>query len=389
MITSGQDLTDNKLQYSLLGDPALPLNVPTLSVVIDSIDGKATSQEITMRAGSTIRVKGHIERNAMKDISFNGLMTATVRDSEEKVICKGQADDTKSIYSYYDRQNVLFNGSDNVTNGEFAFSFAVPMDINYSSGKGLMNIYAVNDEHTLEAHGACDKFIVGGSDELDNDSIGPSIYCYLNTPSFSNGGDVNTTPYFVAQITDKDGINAAGTGIGHDLELIIDDEMARTYVLNDNFTFDFGSYTSGNTYYSIPSLTPGRHTLKFRAWDVLNNSSTATLSFNVVDALKPTLYSVSCTNNPATTSTTFIINHDRTGSNMDVEIDVFDVSGRQLWIHNETGVSTDGAYTVDWDLTIDGGRRLQTGVYLYRVRVACDGSAQVSKAKKLIVINNN
>ena len=391
MITSGQDLTDNKLQYSLLGDPALPLNVPTLSVVIDSIDGKAvaTSQEITMRAGSTIWVKGHIERNAMKDISFNGLMTATVRDSEEKVICKGQADDTKSIYSYYDRQNVLFNGSDNVTNGEFAFSFAVPMDINYSSGKGLMNIYAVNDEHTLEAHGACDKFIVGGSDELDNDSIGPSIYCYLNTPSFSNGGDVNTTPYFVAQITDKDGINAAGTGIGHDLELIIDDEMARTYVLNDNFTFDFGSYTSGNTYYSIPSLTPGRHTLKFRAWDVLNNSSTATLSFNVVDALKPTLYSVSCTNNPATTSTTFIINHDRTGSNMDVEIDVFDVSGRQLWIHNETGVSTDGAYTVDWDLTIDGGRRLQTGVYLYRVRVACDGRAQVSKAKKLIVINNN
>lgn len=389
MITSGQDLTDNKLQYSLLGDPALPLNVPILSVVIDSIDGKEISQDITMRAGSTVRVKGHIERNAMKDTSFNGLMTATVRDSEEKVVCKGQANDTESIYSFYDRQNVLFNGSDSVSNGEFTFLFAVPMDINYTSGKGLMNIYAVNNDHTLEAHGACDKFIVGGTDELDNDSIGPSIYCYLNTPSFTNGGDVNTTPYFVAQITDKDGINAAGTGIGHDLELIIDDEMARTYVLNDNFTFDFGSYTSGNTFYSIPALTPGRHTLKFRAWDILNNSSTATLSFNVVDALKPTLYSVSCTNNPATTSTTFIINHDRTGSNMDVVIDVFDVSGRQLWMHSETGVSTDGAYTMDWDLTIDGGRRLQTGVYLYRVRVACDGSAQVSKAKKLIVINNN
>ena len=90
---------------------------------------------------------------------------------------------------------------------------------------------------------------------MDNDSIGPSIYCYLNTPSFTNGDNVNTTPYFVAQVTDKDGINAAGTGIGHDLQLTIDDEMGKTYVLNDNFTFDFGSYTSGTTYYS-PDYTP-------------------------------------------------------------------------------------------------------------------------------------
>ena len=37
----------------------------------------------------------------------------------------------------------------------------------------------------------------------------------------------------------------------------------------------------------------------------------------------------------------------------------------------------------------DGGERLQTGVYLYRVRVACDGSDMVSKAKKLVVIGNN
>ncbi len=391
MITSGKDLTDNKLQYSLLGDPALPLNVPTLEVVIDSIDGQMVggTVDVAMKAGSTVLVKGHIERNAVKDTSFNGLMSATVRDSEERVICKGQASDTNAIYSYLDRQNVLFNGSDSVRLGEFSFYFAVPMDINYSSGKGLMNLYAVNDTHTLVAHGACDNFTVGGTDVMDNDSIGPSIYCYLNTPSFSNGGNVNATPYFVAQITDKDGINAAGTGIGHDLELTIDDEMSRTYLLNDNFTFDFGSYTSGQTFYSIPALTSGRHTLKFRAWDILNNSSTATLSFNVVEGLKPTLYSVGCTNNPATTSTTFIINHDRTGSDMDVEIDVFDVSGRQLWKHSETGVSTNGAYTVDWNLSIDGGRRLQTGVYLYRVRVACDGSEQVSKSKKLIVINNN
>ena len=73
---------------------------------------------------------------------------------------------------------------------------------------------------------------------------------------------------------------------------------------------------------------------------------------------------------------------------MDVEIDVFDMSGRLLWKHTESGVNTNGAYTVDWNLTVDGGTRLQTGVYLYRVRIASDGSSKASKAKKLIVTGN-
>lgn len=75
------------------------------------------------------------------------------------------------------------------------------------------------------------------------------------------------------------------------------------------------------------------------------------------------------------------------GSNVDVVIELFDMSGRKLWQHEESGVSTDSAYTVDWDLTVDGGRRLQTGVYLYRARLGSDGSGMASKAKKLIIVD--
>ena len=71
---------------------------------------------------------------------------------------------------------------------------------------------------------------------------------------------------------------------------------------------------------------------------------------------------------------------------MDVEIEVFDISGRPLWRHKENGVSPIGAYTVDWNLVKDDGGRLHTGVYLYRVQISCDGSSKASKAHKLIVI---
>ncbi len=386
MITSRQDTTVNKLQYSLLGDPAISLHLPTLDVVIDSINGRAPSSAnpVTLKAGSVARVVGHVEDN-----SFNGVMTALVRDSRQQVTCRmNSSAETSTAFTYYDRTNTLFTGSDSVRNGAFAFSFVVPKDINYSNDRGLINIHAVSNDKTIVAHGSEDNFLVGGSDDSVVDSLGPKIYCYLNTPQFENGGDVNTTPYFVAQLSDDDGINAAGTGIGHDLLLVVDGNASMTYKLNDYFAYDFGTYQSGTVSYTLPALEPGRHSLLFRAWDVLNNASTATLDFNVVKGLKPTLYSIDVSKNPATTSTTFIISHNLGGANLNVSIDVFDTSGRLLWTHTESGEAAGGTYTVDWDLCQDGGGHLQTGVYLYRARVSSDGSSEVSKAKKLVVFNN-
>ena len=388
LITSSEDRSANKLQYQLLGDPAVALHLPTQKVVVDSINGISvndTQKKATLQAGSIATISGHIEGNN----DFTGLVSATVRDSRELITCNMNASAAAdSAFTFYDYTKYLFNGSDSIKNGKFHLSFAVPMDINYSDKAGIMNFHAVSDDKQMLAHGYCTNFIVGGTATVDNDSIGPSIFCYLNSPSFVNGGNVNSTPYFVAQITDANGINSTGNGIGHDLQLIIDGDMAKTYTLNDNFVYDFGTYTSGTTYYQIPELSAGKHTLKFRAWDILNNSSTVSLDFNVVRGLTPKLFNVGVTKNPASTSTTFIINHDRVGTTMDVDIDVFDASGRLLWTRHESGVSTNGAYTSTWNLCTDSGQQLQTGVYLYRVRVACEGSSQASKANKLVVISN-
>lgn len=383
------DRSENRLQYALLGDPALALNLPKAKVVLDSInDVPATSTEnmAVLKAGSLVKIAGHVE-NAP---DFEGTVTATVRDSKEKITCKlndTSKDGAEVPFVYSDRTKTLYRGSGKVSQGKFTLSFAVPMDINYSDATGLINLYAVNDDKTLQAHGYSEDFKIGGSLDVKNDSIGPSVYCYLNSTNFVDGGNVNSTPFFVAEIKDKDGINAAGSGIGHDLQLTIDGDMSKTYVLNDNFTFDFGSYTSGTTYYNIPELEEGPHRLQFRAWDILNNSTTTTLSFNVVKGLKPALFDIGVTENPAKNSTTFVIKNDRSASDLDVVIEIFDTSGRMLWRHSETGTSNAGVYTYKWDLST-GGSTLRTGLYLYRVKISADGSSYASKTKKLIVINN-
>ena len=382
------DRSENHLQYALLGDPALSLNLPMMKIVVDSINGISCQRTDTvplLRAGDIARIAGHVET----DVDFQGVVTATVRDSRELVTCKlndATADGASTAFQYYDRQKTLYQGADSVSGGKFAFSFAVPKDINYSGDTGLMNLYAVSNDKALRANGESARFKVGGSVVAGNDSIGPSVFCYLNSPTFVDGGNVNTTPYFVARISDKDGINAAGSGLGHDLKLVIDGDQSKTYNLNGYFSYDFGTYTSGSTCYSIPELPVGRHQLTFTAWDIQNNSSTTTLHFNVVSGLAPSLFDVGVTENPARSTTTFIVSHDRTESRMDVVIELYDTSGRQLWRHAESGVPASEVYTVKWDLSVDGGRPLGTGIYLYRVKVSSDGSSYASKTRKLIII---
>ena len=386
------DQSTNRLQYSLLGDPALRLAMPTKNLQIENInDTPLTAGNIlTVKAGSTAKVTGRIiGGDGQTDTSFNGTMTAVIRDAKEEITCRlnnTTTDGAQTPFVYTDRPNTLFSGSDQVKDGLFSFTFAVPKDIKYSDKNALIHIYAVNNDKSEEANGHTDNIILNGKAETATNQTGPSIYCYLNSETFTNGDAVNTTPYFVALLNDEDGINASGSSIGHDLQLIIDGASATTYQLNDYFKYDFGSYTKGQIGFTIPTLSYGPHKLQFRAWDILNNSSLVELSFNVAKGLEPAFFDVECSPNPAKTATAFRIIHDRTNSEMDVKLEIFDTSGRHLWTYTENGIPTDNSYTVNWDLTTNDGRRLNTGLYLYRISISSEGSSYSSKAKKLIIL---
>ena len=387
------DRSENRMQYSLLGDPAVRLAMPTRSIEVTAINDTPINSNATMtlKAGSTAKVTGRVlkEDKTGTDETFNGTVTATVRDVKEVITCRQNDTGEASVpFVFSDRLNTLFNGNDQVKEGNFTFTFAVPKDITYSDLPALINIYAVNSERDIEANGICDRLVLNGTEAASGGEAGPDIYCYLNSEQFVNGGAVNTTPYFVAVINDEDGINTTGSGIGHGLELIIDGNAATTYTLNNYFQFDFGSYTRGTVGYSIPKLTVGPHKLQFRAWDVLNNSTTKELAFQVVNGLEPVFFDVECTPNPAKDYTNFRMIHDRMGCDMNVKLEVFDSSGRLLWSHEENGVSTGKVYTLNWNLTTGDGKKLSTGLYIYRVGISSEGSSYTSKAKKLIILTN-
>ena len=381
LVEKSSDLTCNKLQYTLLGDPALQLNTPRQKMVVDSINGMPATQGIKLAAGSIVKITGHVELNNETDTDFNGIVTLSVRDAEETITCRlndRSSTGADKAFVYQDRTNYLYRGSENVTEGVFHFTFAIPKDISYTDGSGLMTLYAINADKTRSAHGENESFELIGSSTALTDSIGPSVYCYLNSKNFKNGGKVNTTPYFIAELYDDSGINASGSSIGHDLELIIDGDMNQTYNLNNYFEYDFGDYRSGSIGFSIPQLSIGTHKLLFRAWDILNNSTTTELLFEVSEDAGSGEFNVTCTQNPASTNTQFVITHDRPGSELKVTLDVFDLGGRQLWRQTDTVMATNDTVTIDWNLNVAGGSRLHTGLYLCRLTLN-DGDSKTLK----------
>ncbi len=378
-------LTDgNKLNFNLTGDPALMITIPDYQVEVEEFDGSSLSQDIPfMNAGAKVKVKGKIlTPNGQLADDFTGTIHSLAMDSKETVYTLDNVGE--GAVNYTDHIRTLFSGMDSVNNGRFELVIPVPLDINYSNERGLLNFYACASDQR-EAGGAFNRFKVGGTaDDLPESTDGPQMMLYLNTPDFAWGGKVNETPYFVAELQDANGINTVGNGIGHDLSLTIDGKTA--YNLNDYYTPQAGDYTKGKVGFSLPTLSEGKHTLSFRAWNIMNNSTTKTLEFEVVKGLRPDLFSVSCTNSPARESTTFILSHNRPDSELDVRIAVCDFSGRELWVHTERGISSGNYYYVDWNLSSNGGQRLMPGVYLYRASIVSGGSKESTKTEKIVIL---
>jgi len=384
-----QDTSENKIHYVLLGDPAQSIACADYQVVVDKLNGTTVSKNepVTLSAGAVVTAEGHIEGlDGNRDASFTGTVYPTVLDNRETVYGRNNNGSATELFSFTERSSVLFSGSDSVKNGTFTFTFRIPMDINYSGEEGQLNVYAINDAKNAEAQGYTEAFLLGGtSDGLTNDSIGPSIALYLNTPSFLPGDKVNETPLLVATLEDPDGINTVGGGIGHDIVAVIDGSAALTYKLNNYYASDFGDYTRGTLAYSIPTLSEGSHTLMLRAWDMMNNSSTVNVDFEVVNGYTPSLTDVTVTENPARTTTTFVVTHDRPESIVTFRLEVFDFSGRILWSNEETTATSSNLYTYAWDLCNASGVPLTTGVYLYRVTATSTTGSSTSQSRKLVI----
>ena len=369
---------ENKLPYILLADPAMRMAYPTQYNI------ETTSCSDTIRALTIHKVQGRVidETKAVMDW-FNGKVHVTVYDKLQVITTRDndETDPQKQVLlSYNDYPNVLFSSEVEVKDGAFEFTFMAPKDIRYNYGNGRIVYYAYDEVNAAEAVGHYEDLIIGGSSTVAVvDTIGPDIKLYLNSPSFVDGGETHENPHFYADVYDENGINTVGSGIGHDLMLVVDNKPQWTYVLNDYYTGTNGDYRSGQVSYKMPELESGAHTLTFRAWDLFNNSSTKALNFTVVKDMDMSIFSITTYPNPVSQTgvVTIKLDYDRPDDLVQTDIYIYNTSGQMVWHHTQPD-----AKAIEWNI---GEMGIPAGVYVYHMKMQTATTSAVSQNGKLIV----
>jgi len=375
-----------KRNFALLGDPVVELSYPTHRIIATAINGVSTyDQTDTLKALSTVSISGQItdEQGLLLD-GYNGILYPTVYDKPDQVMTL--ANDGGNAFSFELRSRILYKGKATISNGEFSFKFVVPKDISYNYDFGRLSFYASGASE--DASGSFDRVLIGGSSgSASTDDTGPGIRIFMNDENFVSGGITDDQPTLLVFVNDSSGINTIGSGIGHDITAILDNNTNNSFVLNDFYEANTDSYQEGRISYKFKSLNEGEHLLTLKVWDVHNNSSEDYVDFIVSDSEDFILKRVLNYPNPFTTNTSFFFEHNRPDTDLEIIIQVFTVSGKlvktiERYV-SSTGYRTDA---IQWDGLDDFGSRIGRGVYIYRVKVRTNTGETVEKFEKLVIL---
>lgn len=365
----------NRLPYNLMGDPAVRLNFPT------DMQVKTTTKLDTLNALTIHEVEGYIETEDHEKADwFNGLLHVTIYDKLQQITTRDNDEtnpNNQRLLTYNDYPGTIYSGDIDVEDGAFKYTFMTPKDIRYNYGKGRIVYYAYDEVEKAEAVGHFEDFYIGGSSGTWlTDTVGPEMRLYLNSPAFLDGDKTYETPRFFAELEDENGINMAGSGIGHDLTLMVDNNPNMLYVLNSYFRAEKNDFRRGTVSYMLPELADGEHLLTFRAWDLLNNSTTKSIRCIVEHGLDPVIHHIS--GHIQEDELHIDVDYDQPDIYLSTDIYIYDVHGQLIYTQNQNGPEN-----IHIDLQNLG---LAPGLYIYSVRLKSETSHYVSKAGKIVIL---
>jgi hypothetical protein len=383
----------NNRNYTLLADPTTRLAYPRQRVLIDSINGrKVVSLQVsldTLKALSKARISGHIENRNVLNTTFNGTADITIFDKPETVKTLGDQTNPFTQVSVVTQENIVYGGQATVSSGRFSVKFVVPKDINYNAGLGKISLYAADVANKVDAQGYQLVPIGGAAKNAASDAVPPTVQLFMDDDSFVSGGLTKLNSLLLGKLFDLSGINTSNAGVGHELTATLDNDPTKLVIVNDSYTAAVDDFTHGQLRYDYTNLAPGPHTIKVKAWDTYNNSAEGSVEFIAAQSAQLALDHVLNYPNPFSNITTFHFDHNKVGQELDVQVQIFTVSGKLVkTLRANVITSTAHNQSVNWNGRDDYDDQLARGVYVYRISVRSLSDQQtVSKFEKLVLLN--
>ena len=356
--------------------------MPKYRASLDSLNGKSLLQLTYIRALDKVDIKGtvyHPDGTVWNDLSSTGLLTIYDSDKPTYVPLWGT--------TYQFQGSTLFRGQISIQNGKFEGETVIPSDISYSNQQGKIELYFQGGGS--DGLGYTRNVIVGGTDtNVTNNHIAPQLSIYFDSKNFKNGDVVSANPTMIVDLHAVNGLNLSDVAVGHGLEATFDGQQSVN--LAPYYTGKLNSYQDGTVTYPVTSdLSYGQHSVTVQAFDVFNNPSEESATFDVESDTSLTIRDVYNYPDPFSSGTAFTFQRTAAGGSgepVNVTIKVFTISGRLIKTIKAYGV-TDTFVRIDWNGLDDEGDRLANGVYLYKViATTIDGTYTSEALGKMAVI---
>jgi hypothetical protein len=373
---------DNDIKYNLLGDPTIRIHFPNYTASIDSVNGRHTLNDIQLKALSKVNVIGKIIKNNSLWNNFIGHGILTVYDSEREL----PLPEFGPNYKISVQGGVIFKGAVSVNNGIFSAFFNVPKDISYENknGKIVFQFFSSSDDGL----GFTDRIKVGGTDSsVIDDKNGPKIEILFDKLDFDNTYLVNPNSTLIVSILDETGINTTGTGLGHKMEGILDNDENNPIDFTRFFAGDLDAGgKSGKIQYKLSNVSEGEHKISVKVWDIFNNPTSEIAYFKVVSGDALLVDYVMNYPNPFALNTVFTFQHNF-NNGINARIKIYTVAGRLIKELERKNILDDRFVRIEWDGRDNDGNLLANGTYLYKLIVeSIDGKQKQTSLSKLAII---
>ena len=389
----------NNRKFNLLGDPAMRLGLADRRIVLDVPDRFEAFAEATV-SGQVLRLDGTPDPTYRGEVGLSVFDAQRLVELPEDACCYTDSDgDARGDYT--SRIDRLFSGRASVQGGQFSTTFRVPQDVSYSGLPARVVVYAIGEDGSDGVGQTTEAAVATTAAARPDDSAGPDINLFVNDSTFVDGGTTSPQGVLVARLMDASGLNAVGAGVGHELLVTVDGDAAKAIDVGRFYEGDLDTYRSGTVRVPLTALgggeplAPGEHTVTLTAWDALNNASTATVSFVVVDD-GLVVRSVLPYPNPTAGPSRFFVEHNQpVGTSASVQLRIYTLAGRPVrTIDGDDALPGDflsgRTVQIPWDGLDEDGDRLGSGVYLVRLRMEVDdpagGKRVAERVERLAVI---
>jgi hypothetical protein len=362
--------------YGLVGDPAVPITMPSQSVNITNINGKATGSDIEIAPMTNVAVQANVvDASGKVDTSFNGTATVTIYEAPHTVnTIIVDSNDLNATVTL--DETVLTSGIASVTNGAISTSLFVPYNTyeSNSSKKLRVTVVATNTNGVTAAGLNKNAYIsdpnADGTSEFKGAS--PEITeFYLNNKKCDLTQLVSNASTVYAKIKLGDaGLNTS-YNLGGATYLYVDG------VIVDGYTIPLTIGTDGyaTLQYELTDLTDGDHVVTLSIADYAGNRVESTLNFTTGARVTLTVKD----NDKSI--------HDEAELTFDHSFD--GLPDFRLIIENELGETVFSKELVTslftWKLVDNNGKRVPDGFYKAYV-LGKYGTATASSEKENIIV---